>query len=271
VGAPAGLDDFLSGESGTVAGIRARSSALVADTAAELLTLRRNRRLRRALDSAPARRVLVLAVERELGPSLVELARAELEDSRHEVLVARTAVGGRGRFENLNRLLEEHPAAGNDWLLTLDDDVRLPHRFLDTFLFLAERFGLSIAQPAHRRRSHAAWAVTRRRWDCVARETAFVEQGPVCAYAAATFETILPFPALRAGWGFDNHISAVAAARGWRIGVIDAVAVDHSLRPVAAGYDASQAVLEARSFLAERPYVPASEAQRTLVCHRSWA
>ena len=32
----------------------------------------------------------------------------------------------------------------------VDDDVVLPRGFLDRFLFLAERFGLQLAQPAHR-------------------------------------------------------------------------------------------------------------------------
>ena len=68
-----------------------------------------------------------------------------------------------------------------DWLLVVDDDVVLPRGFLDEFVFLAERFDLSLAQPAHRHRSHAAWEVTRRRPFSVVRETGFVEIGPVTA------------------------------------------------------------------------------------------
>ena len=91
--------------------------------------------------------------------------------SRHEVRFASTEAGKRGQFENLNALLAEHPPEGHDWLLVLDDDVALPRGFLDTFLFLAERFELRLAQPAHRHRSHAAWEVTRRRPAAVVRET----------------------------------------------------------------------------------------------------
>ena len=39
----------------------------------------------------------------------------------------------------------------------IDDDVELPRGFLDRFLFLCERFSLTLAQPAHRLHSHAAW------------------------------------------------------------------------------------------------------------------
>src|SRR4051794_14683336 len=55
------------------------------------------------------------------------------------------------------------PPVGIDWLLVIDDDVALPHGFLDRFLHVADAAGLRLAQPAHRLHSHAAWAITRRR------------------------------------------------------------------------------------------------------------
>ncbi len=64
--------------------------------------------------------------------------------------------------------------------------------------------------------------MTRRRPGGLARETRFVEIGPVSALRAITFSALLPFPPLRSGWGLDAHWSAVAAAQKWRIGIIDA-------------------------------------------------
>jgi hypothetical protein len=265
-------DDFLSGTSGQVHGIRAGTRAVLADAACDLAALvrRDHPRLRRAARSGPRRRVLVLAIERTDVPNVLAAARDELRRSRHEVSFFATPAGDQGKFENLNELLRGHPAAGHDWLVLLDDDVRLPRGFLDVFVFLADRFGLSLAQPAHRRRSHAAWDVTRRRPAVVARETQFVEIGPVSALRSVTFEELLPFPPLRYGWGLDSHWSAVALARGWRMGVVDAVAVDHGMRRIAASYDRGAAVAEARAFLAQRPYTTATDAQRTLVTHRRW-
>src|SRR5205823_6435305 len=75
---------------------------------------------------------------------------------------------------------------------------------------------------------------------------------------------------LRVGWGLDSHWAALAQERGWRIGIVDATGVRHGLRPVAASYDRSAAVEEARAFLAGKPYTPAARAQQTLVAHRSW-
>ena len=265
-------DDFLSGTSGQVFGIRATSRALAADAvcdAAELLRLQRWR-LARAARRWPRRRVLALGIERVGMPNVLDSAQRELLRSRHRVQFQRTAAGDRGKFENLNALLARHPAAGHDWLLVIDDDVELPAGFLDRFLFLAERFGLRLAQPAHRHRSHAAWAVTRRHALTVVRETAFVEIGPVVAFQATTFDVLLPFPPLRFGWGLDANWSAIARQQSWPIGVIDATPVRHAQRRIASSYSIEAAIAEGREFLAQRPHVSVAEARCTLVSHRSW-
>jgi hypothetical protein len=197
-------------------------------------------------------------------------AREELARSGHEVEIHVAPAGDRGKWENLNALLAEHDPAGFDWLLLVDDDVALPRGFLDAFVFLAERFDLRLAQPAHRWRSHAAWSVTRRRGPAVARRTRFVEIGPVCALHRSTFGVLLPFPPLRAGWGLDAHWAAVAEREGWPMGVVDAVPVRHLLRHVGAAYSAEDAISEARAFLADRPYLPRNEANRTVAVHTSW-
>ncbi len=265
-------DDFVSGTSGLVFGIRATSRAVVADTLADARAAGRGLpwRLRRAARGGRRRRVLALGIERPEESNLLDAAWRELRSSRHDVHLDRTIAGDRGKFENLNALLARNPVADYDWLLVVDDDVALPRGFLDAFLFLVERFELQLAQPAHRARSHAAWAVTRRRPGSVVRETEYVEIGPLVAFAAVTFDTLLPFPELKVGWGLDAHWGALARQHGWRLGVVDATPITHGIRKVAAAYDRQDAIAEGRRFLSERPYVTASEAQRTLVTHRSW-
>jgi hypothetical protein len=264
--------DFLTGSSGLVFGIRATSRALVSDALGDAARIARAEpgRLRRAATSGPRRRVLALGVERIGEPNLLAEARAELLRSRHEVRFDSTGVGELGKFQNLNRLLERSAAEGHDWLLVIDDDVSLPRDFLDVFLFLVERFDLRLAQPAHRARSHAAWDLTRRRVGSLVRETAYVEIGPVVAFHRTTFDVLLPFPELRAGWGLDAHWAALAQQHRWPIGIVDATAVRHGMRRIAASYDRDEAIAEARRFLSGRPYVKASEAQRTLATHRTW-
>jgi hypothetical protein len=68
------------------------------------------------------------------------------------------------------------------------------------------------------------------------------------------------------GWGLDAHWSAVAQERGWRIGVVDATPIGHTIRPAADGYPRETAAAEARRFLDGRAYVP-RDAVRTLVTH----
>ncbi|HEY2718010.1 MAG TPA: glycosyltransferase [Solirubrobacteraceae bacterium] len=265
-------DDFLSGESGTVGGLDARVRAF-RDEALDLRELLdgTRRRLARAARAAPPRRgVLVIGVQRPEHRELAAVAQAELTRSRHDVELRLAHPGGLGKFENLNAVLAAYPAAGHDWLLLLDDDVELPRGFLDRFLFLCERFELALAQPAHRFSSHGAWPQTRRQAGSIVRETRFVEIGPVTAFARVTFDTLLPFPDVRMGWGLDAHWGALAALNGWRCGVTDAVAIAHRAAPAASAYSREAALSEAREFLASRPYVKATEAKRTLTTHRRW-
>ena len=267
-----GSDDFLSGTSGTVGGLDAMRRG-VEDEVVNAWELTSGRRLRLELASRhrpPLRRVLVLGVVRPERRTLAEGIRSELLSSRHDVELRTCEPGGRGKFESLNRLLAAHPPEDRDWLLLIDDDVELSRGFLDRFLFLCERFSLQLAQPAHRLNSHAGWPQTRRRAGSVVRETSFVEIGPVTAFARVTFPVLLPFPELRMGWGLDVHWAAVAREHGWRCGVIDAVSIRHRAAAAAAAYSREAALEEARTFLAERPYVSAIEAQRTLTTHRRW-
>jgi hypothetical protein len=265
------VEDFLSGESGTVGGLDAVRRELrdrLTD-AGELLGTRRARLDRAARRLPPRRRVLVLGVARPEHRARSAAIRAELARSRHDVELRFAPAGDAGKFENLNGLLAGR-VPDHDWLLVIDDDVVLPRGFLDRLLFLAERFGFDLAQPAHRARSHAAWRVTRRAAGTLARETQFVEIGPVTAFARSTFSTLLPFPgSLRMGWGLDLHWAALAREHGWRCGVLDAVAIAHRAAPAADAYSRAAALAEARAFLAEHPYLSAGEAQQTLATHRS--
>ena len=274
-------DDFLSGESGHVAGIRAVTRNTLRDRVLDLrLALGSAGRAARGA-SGPSRKVLVAGI---YGPRTERMERAarELRRTHHNleiVLGAREAavpdladmtVAERmagGKFENLNALLADRSPAERDWLLVVDDDVLLPRRFLDRFVAICEALDFALAQPAQTWRSHAGWRVTRRRGGSVARETHYVEIGPVTAFRADALAELFPFPPLRYGWGLDVHWSALARDRGWKLGVVDALPVRHDWAPVATGYSRDAAAAEAREFLRDRPYLPADEAQQTVAVH----
>ncbi len=276
----------LSGQSGIVEGPRRRARAWAADLAddavawATLAPLR----VRRAARRLPPRDVLVLGIYTADGAAAMARAVAILRESPHRVSFALGALGARdpalapetaldglegaGKFENLNRLLAVAPATG-DWTLVVDDDVAMPGGFLGGFLACAERFGLQLAQPAHRHASHAAWPVTRRARGTLARRTRLVEIGPVTAFHSSLAGELLPFPPLRMGWGLDAHWGGLAAQRGWRLGVVDATPVRHHSRRPASNYDRSAAIAELADFLPGRPYVDRSAAAEVLERFRS--
>lgn len=265
------VPDFASGESGTL-GRRTSVLGALRDLATDVATAPRRVALARAATGAEPRRVLAVSIARPERAGWAAAAAYELERTRTHHVEVRLATPrpGAGKWENLNAVLAANPLDGYDWLIVFDDDVILPRGFLDAFLFLCERFGLTLAQPAHKHWSHAAWRVTRRRARLVARRTRFVEIGPVTAVRTRAFDALLPFPdGLSMGWGLDAHWGALAAERGWAVGVIDATPVRHT-RPVAGGYDQDAAITEARAFLADRPYLRRDEAQQTLEEHRSW-
>jgi hypothetical protein len=273
-------DDFLSGESGMVAR-RDRPLRLAADRLldARLRLSGANRRLDAIAAAAPRRSVLVLSVYAGDGGRLAR-ALPRLRSERHDVTVRLGAMGepaaalasetaaarmSAGKFANLNELRDGTAA---DWVIVVDDDVDLPPRFLDRFVGVCERYGLALAQPAQTLASHAAWRHTRRQRGSELREAAFVEIGPVTAFRRDAAAELMPFPELRFGWGIDSHWAAVAAERGWRLGIVDALPVRHETREIATGYRREDAITEARDFLAERPYVRTADARRTLAEHR---
>jgi hypothetical protein len=274
--------EIFSGDAGDVTHPWRRLKRTLGEAAFEavdlaFLTRARTDRLARA---QPRLRVLVAGVYRpgSLLPAALERLRSERHDVRFALgaveeadplLAEHTAAErlGGGKFENVNRVL----AAGGgdfDWLLVVDDDLRLPPRFVDRFLAVCERFGLDLAQPAQTLRSHSAWRVTRRRPASLVRETRFVEIGPLTAFGRRPAAELLPFPELRYGWGLDLHWAALAAERGWRLGVVDATPVRHESATVGAAYRREDAEAEAAAFLADRPYLSARGAAEVLAVHR---
>ena len=174
-----------------------------------------------------------------------------------------------GKFENLNRVLSAAALGEADWLLVVDDDVRLPAGFLDRFLALCEHFQLDLAQPAQSQRSHSAWRVTRRR--------------PGLARARDPLRRDRPGDRVRAGAprlsccrsrSCASAGGSTCTGRRWPPSAAGASAwstprrVRHEAAPVGSSYSAADAQAEAGRFLADRPYLPAARAGEVLATHR---
>lgn len=221
----------------------------------------------------PRRSVVVVGIYREAEPILTLVD--ELRKSRHDVTFRLGAMGSippelsdatthshmsAGKFQNLNVLTEK--MGEPDWLLIIDDDVVVRRGFLDQAIELCERLDFALAQPAQTRFSNANWPLTKQRLLTVARETDFVEIGPVTLVRADARRQLLPFPSdLRYGWGLDFHWAHIMKEAGLRLGVLDALAVVHASRKVASTYSWDAAQDEGREYLAGVPHLPNSVAK----------
>lgn len=238
------------------------------------------RELDRAAAEAPIRDVLVLGL---YGAGAGEMAAAvrRLRESHQSTrivlgalgepapeLESETALAGMegGKFANLNRLAEAAGPLASDWVLLLDDDVILGRNFLDRLVVLAERFRLSLAQPALSRASFGWWNVNRRR-PALLRETRFVEIGPAVLISREAYRHLAPFPDEGMGWGLDLHWAALAEQLGWRLGVADAVPVRHESRPTASAVDSGASRIAAERLLDSRPHVTHVEAEEVVARH----
>ena len=180
-----------------------------------------------------------------MARSVTELRRSRHEVSSRSVRSAARrprspatpvleALAGRGKFENLNALLEQRRGRrrlGDRPRRRCPASAPLPGSLP------AVRRALRPAARAARAAPHqpCGLAVVRRaRWS-VARRTRLVEIGPVTAFHRSVAGELLPFPRCAWAGGSTPTGAALALERGWRLGVVDATpsATTRAARPVA--------------------------------------
>lgn len=208
-------------------------------------------RVRRRAASKPPGRVLIVGVEVPSRAADIHRVMDKLrQGSRHDVSVSVTPMGPRGKFENIDVAIRDaaEPLSAFDWLVVTDDDIDFEPGFLDDLTALADAGDLATSQPAHAFQSHTSYAITKRRWGSLVRQTKFVEIGPLTLFRADAFDILVPFPASRWCYGIDLVWTALLDRRGLKMGIIDGAPVRH-LRPVAASYDIDEAIMEGRAML----------------------
>jgi hypothetical protein len=168
------------------------------------------------------------------------------------------------RFALLNRLADAiPPAARRDALVVTDDDVRFvvgdPSRLVGTGL----RLGLDLYQPAHVALTTGSWTFVRKRPLVLARETGFVEQGPLFVLSGPAQPVLLPLPEdAGMAWGVEAGWWRACREAGLRQGIVDAVDVRH-LGSVAAAYDRGEQEERLRRALRAAGISDMSDIQRT--------
>jgi hypothetical protein len=169
------------------------------------------------------------------------------------------------KFQILNELLGEVDLATYDYLMVLDDDVGLPVGFVDAFLNLQRALGFALAQPARTSDSYLDHPIVERQRGVLARETRFVEIGPVFSVARAAYDLLLPFDlSSPMGWGYENVWSYRLGEQRMKMGIIDAVPVSHNLRKPVANYSWHTADAERQAYLASHPHLDLDECFRVV-------
>jgi hypothetical protein len=167
------------------------------------------------------------------------------------------------KYALLNRLLAEEDLSGYDFVLTLDDDIVVPDGFLDLFLGVQAGVGFALAQPARTPNSYVDLPIVLQQRGVLARRTSFVEIGPATSFARDIYDVVFPFDETNPmGWGFENVWSYELRKRGKAQGIVDAVPVDHSIRPPVAHYEWTDADADRARYLVDHPHLPNEECFR---------
>ncbi|UHD14550.1 hypothetical protein [Thiocapsa bogorovii] len=160
------------------------------------------------------------------------------------------------KFRILNRLLAEIDLAPYRFLVVVDDDIELESGFLDRFLAYQTAHDLTLAQPARTHDSYIDHYFVAQLLGVEARQTRFVEIGPVFSLRRDGFAHLLPFDEeAPMGWGLDFVWPVQLDAHGCRLGVIDASPVRHALRKPVSTYDYTETNTAMEQFLNDRAHL----------------
>ncbi len=165
------------------------------------------------------------------------------------------------KFILINRLLGAAPFSDYAHIVVVDDDIGLPSGFLDDYLRLARQHDFALCQPARTHNSYIDHAFVEQLDGIDARWTRFVEIGPLFSMRRDAASILLPFDeASPMGWGYDFVWPRTLGDAGLKLGIIDAVAIEHRLRKPVTGYSWDTANLQMQRYMQQQPHLSKSEA-----------
>jgi len=141
------------------------------------------------------------------------------------------------KFTLINRLLQTVDLSCYRYLIICDDDIELSPYFLDGFLAVQRSLDFRLAQPARTSDSYIDHGIVEQCPGLIARQTLFVECGPLVSVHESVYELLIPFHAESPmGWGYENIWSYRLGTRGHHMGIIDALPIAHRMRAPATYY-----------------------------------
>jgi hypothetical protein len=172
------------------------------------------------------------------------------------------------KYALLNRLLRPTDVEEFDFIIACDDDIYLRRGFVESFIAYQEMFGFAMAQPARAWHSHFDHMFVLRRPWLTARQTSFVESGPLVCFRRDAARLLLPFDEASQLWGIDLVWAEIIRRSDLPMGIIDALSVDHSLRPQASTYNKAEEFAAMDRYLSGRPHIPMASAFKVVKRYR---
>jgi len=165
------------------------------------------------------------------------------------------------KYKILNRIIQEVNLGAYEYLFVIDDDIEIPPHFVDQYLQVVGRRHYALSQPARTHASYIDHFFVSQLLGIESRQTRFVEIGPVTCIHNSAYHLLLPFD-LRApmGWGLDFHWPTILTQHNLKMGIIDQIPIEHSLRKPVTNYNYQDTESGMQSFLEQVPHMNHHEA-----------
>lgn len=162
------------------------------------------------------------------------------------------------KYPALNSLLNDRDQF--DYVIVSDDDIRFDQGWLDSYIAVQHELGFSLAQPARTRESHFWYELNRQHPEMLARQTRFVEIGPLFSVSRTGYPHIFPFDERSPqGFGYEFIWGHRLQQEKLKQGIIDAYPVDHTFRPHGETFDYAQAERDMAALLPDEPHLSREE------------
>lgn len=211
-----------------------------------------NEHIRRVFANAKTLNVFQRWTGIALGPD------ARIVSPSDSVVTQRT-----NRFVLINKMLADCGAF--DWIIVTDDDVELGPDFIDDLIAISVEADFALFQPARTRDSFIDHRITAQFDGAIARQTNFVEIGPIVCLRADAARLLIPFDeSTDMAWGLDFIWPVTIADAGLKMGIIDDAPAAHRIRAPNTTYSGDLARDQSNVLLDRHPHLGQHDAFRVL-------
>ena len=252
------------------------------------ITKRSNLKKRISITNWTSRRVLVVGVYMADKKHFASHLAQEFSQSDHNEVTQAWVAIGRGapdsellkeltckvilskvpKYTLINEVLKDYRLEEYDYVIVTDDDVTVGKGFIDAFIYIQEKLDFSLAQPARTYLSIIAHRITKQRFGLLARETSFVEIGPILSVRKNVFLDIFPFDeSSPMGWGYDFVWPAILRRKKLKMGIVDITPLNHTIRPSGVQYSGSESRKQMEMYLSNNKNISSKEA---FLVHKSY-